>query len=102
MATLREHRVEETATLPEGGEVLVRVGVPDDPYIDRKQSETVAVELFVGDNPVAAVNTVLDVDQRSEARQLAREIVAGIESGELALTAAAIEPLATRMRSIDT
>ena len=102
VANLREQRVEETARLPEGGEVLVRVGVPDDPYVDAAESETVAVEMFVGENPVAAVTTVLDVDQEAEARELEREIVAGLESGELPLTAAAIEPLATRARSRDT
>ena len=94
---LREHRVEETATLPGGDEVIVRVGVPNEPYIGR-QSDTVAVELVAGDDVVAVVNTVLAVDQAEEARTLAGEIVAGLESGDLEPTAAAIEPLADQPR----
>src|SRR5438105_5126361 len=92
--SLRGRPVEQSASLPDGSEVRVRVGVPEDPYIPRKQLDTVDVELFVGDRPVAAVNTVLTVKQESEALQLAREIVAGLESGKLEPTAAAIEPLA--------
>lgn len=95
--TLREHHVEQIASLPDGGAVTVRVCVPDDPYIGRK-SDTVAVELVVGEETVASVNSVLDANQTSEARELAREIVAGLESGELAVTAAAIEPLAAQPR----
>jgi len=96
--SLRGRPVEQKASLPDGSEVRVRVGVPEDPYIRRKELETVDVELFVGDRPVAAVNTVLTVDQKSEALQLAREIVAGLESGKLKPTAAAIEPLADEPR----
>jgi hypothetical protein len=59
----------------------------------------VAVELsLVGGNHLAAVNTVLEADQTSEALALAREIVAGLESGKLEPTAAALEPLADQPR----
>ena len=78
--------------------MIVHVGVPEDPYIPRSELETVDVELWVGDEPVAAVNTVLDPDQDAEARELAREIKLGLESGELAVSAAAIEPLADTPR----
>src|ERR687884_317259 len=96
--SLRGEPVELKATLPDGREARVRVGVPDDPYIPRRELDTVDVELFVGDRPVAAVNTVLTADQESEARQLVREIVAGLEPGALEPTAAAIEPLADEPR----
>ena len=76
----------------------MRVGVPDDSYIPRREIDTVDVELFVDGRAVAAVNTVLDADQASEALQLAREIVAGLESGDLEPTAAALEPLADQPR----
>jgi len=76
----------------------VRVGVPDDSYIPRRALDTVDVELFVDGRAVAAVNTVLDADQASEALQLAREIVQGLESGKLEPTAAALEPLADQPR----
>lgn len=96
--SLRGRPIEETASLPDGGEVRVRVGVPEDSYIPRRELETVDVELFVDGRAVAAVNTVLGVKQESEARELAREIIAGLESGKLEPTAAALEPLADQLR----
>jgi hypothetical protein len=96
--SLRGSPVSEVAALPGGGEVLIEVGVPEDPYIPRGELETVDVELRVDGRVVASVNTVLDVDQEREARQLAREIKTGLESGELAPSAAAIEPLADTLR----
>ena len=96
--SLRGHPVEQSATLPDGRSVLVRVWVPEDPYIPRKEMDTVDVELREGDQVLAAVNTVLDPDEESEAVALAREIVAGLESGELEPTAGAIEPLADTLR----
>jgi len=59
----------------------------------------VDIELsLVGGNHLAAVNTVLEADQTSEARALAREVVAGLESGDLEPTAGALEPLADQPR----
>ena len=88
----------ETATLPDGRTVEVFVGVPDDPYIQKKDLDTVDVELRSNGEVLAAVNTVLDADQDGEARQLAREIVSGLEGGTLDPTAGAIEPLADELR----
>ena len=96
--SLRGRRIEEAATLPDGTAALVRVGVPDDPYIPRRELDTVAAEIVVDDRIVATVNTVLRVEQESEGLELAREIARGLESGELEATAAAIEPLADRLR----
>ncbi len=97
--SLRGAPVEQSATLPDGRVVRVRVGVPDDSYIPKRELSTVDVELFSDQGRVlAAVNTVLDPDQVSEARELAREIVSGLESGSLQPTAAAIEPLADQLR----
>ncbi|MGB2953515.1 MAG: hypothetical protein WBB74_09000 [Gaiellaceae bacterium] len=96
--SLRGEPILETARLPDGRELRVRVGVPEDSYIARRELDTVDVELFEGEQHLAAVNTVLDADQVSEARQLAREIIAGLESGELEPTAGAIEPLADTPR----
>ena len=77
----------------------VRIGVPDDSYIAKRELDTVDIELLlVGGNHLAAVNTVLEADQVSEARELAREIVAGLESGQLEPTAGALEPLADQPR----
>ena len=81
--------------MPDGRSVRVWIGVPEDSYIAKRDLDTVDIELSLVDgNHLAAVNTVLEVKQVSEARALAREIVAGLESGDLEPTAAAIEPLA--------
>jgi hypothetical protein len=79
--------------------VRVWIGVPEDSYIAKRDLDTVDIELtLIGGNHLAAVNTVLEADQVSEARALAREIVAGLESGDLEPTAAALEPLADQPR----
>ena len=96
--SLRGRPVEETAKLPDGRQVHIRVGVPRDSYIPSRELETVDVELYDGERHLAAVNTVLAPDQESAALQLAREIVKGLESGDLEPTAGAIEPLADRPR----
>ncbi len=96
--TLRARPVEEVARLPSGGDVVVRVGLAEDPYIAKREIETVTVDLLQDERVVATVNTVLRSDQEYEARQLAREIVSGLESGALEPTASAIEPLADQLR----
>ena len=96
--SLRGRTVDQHATLPDGRHLTVHVGVPDDPYIPRRELETVDVELRMGNHVLAAVNTVLDPDQESEALDLARAIAHGLEAGELQPTAASIEPLADTLR----
>jgi hypothetical protein len=96
--SLRGEPIEATATLPDGRTVRIRIGVPEDSYIARRERDTVDIELFEGDQHLAAVNTVLGAEQESEARALARKIVAGLESGDLEPTAAALEPLADEPR----
>jgi hypothetical protein len=96
--SLRGHTVEQTATLPDGRAVTVTVGVPEDPYIPRRELETVDVELRAGGRVLAAVNTVLDPDQETEAVELAREIARKLEAGEIEPTAGAIEPFADTLR----
>jgi hypothetical protein len=96
--SLRRSPVEHDATLPDGSVVRVRVGVAEDSYIRAAQLDTVTVDLFGRGEHLAAVSTVLDADQESEAHALALEIVAGLESGKLAPTAAALETLADSLR----
>lgn len=91
--------LEADATLPDGRVVHLRLGVPDDSYVPARERDTVAIEVFDDAEHLAAVNTVLGVDQESEARALLRELVEGLESGDLAPTAGAIEPLADRLRT---
>jgi hypothetical protein len=80
--------------LPGGRLVTVRVGVPDDPYVAKRDLDTVTAEIRADATVLATVTTILEADQESEALQLARRIASGLESGELEPTAAAIEPLA--------
>jgi hypothetical protein len=97
--SLRTTPAVEHAALPGGGTVTVWVGVPDDPYFDDKsQLTTVDVQLHEGGGIVATVSTVLDPDQEHEAHELAREVKAAIESGEIGLHAHELEPFADRLR----
>lgn len=97
--SLRGTPVEQPATLPDGRHVVVRIAVADDPYIQKRQIDTVALELLSDGGVEATVNTVLAPDQVSEARRLARDVAARLEAGELEPTAAAIEPLADSIPS---
>jgi hypothetical protein len=90
--------LEQVATLADGREILVRIGLADDSYIAKSELDTVTLELLENGRGVAAVATVLDADQTSQALQLLREVASGLESGALEPTAAAIEPLADELR----
>jgi hypothetical protein len=97
--TLRAAPVIEHASLPKGGNVTVWVGVPDDPYFDDKsQLTTVDIQLREGNAVIASLSTVLEPEQGSEALQLAREVKAAIEAGEIGLHASELEPFADRLR----
>jgi len=96
--SLRSHPLEQDAKLPNGRVVRVRVGLPEDGYVRARDLRTVDLELYGNGEHLAAVNTVLDPEDEAEARELLREVVAGLESGSLQPTAAAIEPLADRLR----
>jgi hypothetical protein len=95
--SLRGRPAEETATLPDGRIVTVWVGVLADPYVARGELDTVTLELRINGQAVATLKTLLDADDEGEARALAREVVAGLTSGDLEPTAGALEPLANRM-----
>ena len=92
--SLRGEPFERVADLPDGRQARVRVGVPDDPYIPKRELHTVALEVFIGDEVVATVNTILEPEQEDEGHDLVREVVELLESGELEPTAAALEPYA--------
>jgi hypothetical protein len=96
--SLRGAPLEAEVTIPDGRIVRVQVGVPDDSYIPKRELDTVTVELYANGEHIAAVNTVLEVDQTDEARELLQEIVTGLESGDLPPTAGGIAPLADRLR----
>ena len=92
--SLRGEPLEADVTIPDGTIVHVRIGVPDDSYIAKQELDTVTVELSANGEHIAAVTSVLDANQTSEAHALLHEIVSGLESGELPPTAGAIEQLA--------
>jgi len=97
--SLRTSPAVEHASLPHGGTVTVWVGVPDDPYIDDKtQLTTVDIQLHEGNTVVASLSTVLGPHQDGEGRQLAREVKAALEAGEIGLHAGDLEPFADRLR----
>lgn len=97
--SLRSSPAIEHAALPQGGSVVVWVGVPDDPYIDDKQQlTTVDIQLHEGNAVVASLTTVLDPDQVSEGHELAREVKAALEAGEIGLHADDLEPFADKLR----
>jgi len=90
--------VVEHASLAGGGSVEVWVGVPEDSYVAQRELSTVDIQLREGSTTLASMSTVLDPAQVSEARTLAREVRAAIESGDLPLTASALEPFADQLR----
>lgn len=92
--SLRGEPVVQTVTLPDGRPATVRVGVPDDPYIPRRELDTVALEVTVDGTHALAVNTPLDVDADGAARALAREVASRLASGEAEPTSHDLEPLA--------
>lgn len=96
--SLRGAPVVEHASLEGGGSVEIWVGVPDDSYVKQSERSTVDVQLREGGATIASMTTVLDPEQTSEARTLAREVRAAIESGEMPLKASALEPFADRLR----
>ena len=96
--SLRGRPIEERATLPDGRAAVVRVGVAEDGYVARPDLDTVALEVVIDERVTATVNTVLGVEQESEAVGLARDVVTQLESGELEPTAGDLEPLADELR----
>ena len=96
--TLRSSPLERDVSLPDGRVVRVRVGVAEDDYLASRERRTVTLELYGDGEHLAALTTLLDPEQEDEARDLLREVVEGLESGTLAPTAGALEPLADRLR----
>jgi hypothetical protein len=91
--SLRGNPVEERTALPDGREAVVWLGVPDDDYVARRELDTVAIELRVEGELAAALNTTLEPEQDSRAREIAREIASGLAEGRLEPTAGALEPI---------
>ncbi len=82
--SLRGEPVEADVTIPDGRTVRVRIGVPDDSYIKSRELDTVTIELSANGEHLAAVTTVLDANQTSEAHELMHELVTGLATGDAA------------------
>ena len=95
--SLRNEPVERPVTIPDGRTGVLRIGLADDPYIGRR-TDTVALELTLEGEPVAALTTLLGPDDVRGGQELAEQLAAGLESGDLEPTAGALEPLANEPR----
>ena len=84
--------------LPDGRAAEVRVALASDPYLAARDVDTVALDVEVAGELVVTLNTVLDPEDDSQARELAREVATGLASGSLDPTASALEPLADEPR----
>jgi hypothetical protein len=96
--SLRSTPITRRVALPDGRSVELWVGVPEDSYVARRELDTVALELRDGNTVIATLNTVLDAADDDAANELARDVAAKLESGELEPTATALEPLADEPR----
>jgi hypothetical protein len=95
--SLRTYTIERELTLPDGRRGRIRLGLANDPYIDRKEQDTVVLELRLGDEVTAALNTILDPEQEDEGAEIVRQIVAELEAGRLEPTAEALDQYAERL-----
>jgi hypothetical protein len=91
--SLRGEPVEADVHLPDGTTAHLRIGVPDDGYIAKRDLDTVVLELSANGEHLAGFATALEIDETSEAHAVAHEVVKQLESGELRPTAGAIERL---------
>ena len=92
--SLHGNPVTGTASLPDGGEAHIRVGIAEDPYVADKELNTVVLEVSVDGSVTAVVDTILDASSVDEAHHLVTRIRDGLASGELEPTVKSLEPLA--------
>jgi hypothetical protein len=84
----------EHAHLPDGRSARIRVGIAEDSYIADRDSNTVTLDVRIGNNVAAVMDTILDAEQTSEARHLAQRVRDGLASGDLEPTTHSLEPFA--------
>jgi hypothetical protein len=91
--SLRSQPVEQPVLLPDGRAAVVRVGLFDGGYVPPRQIDTVTLDLVIGDEVEATVETLLRPEQDGQALLLARDVAEALASGALEPTAGAIEPV---------
>jgi hypothetical protein len=92
--SLHGNPIVETAHLPDGRNARIRVGMAEDPYIADRDTNTVVLEVRIGQAVAAVIDTVLDAGQVDEAHHLATRVQEGLSSGSLEPTVHSLEPLA--------
>ena len=92
--SLHGNPIVETAQLPDGRNARIRVGVAEDPYIADRDLNTVVLEVRIGNDVAAVIDTVLDAAQVDAARHLATHVRDGLSSGELEPSVHSLERLA--------
>jgi hypothetical protein len=92
--SLHGNPVFESAHLPDGRNARIRVGIAEDPYVADKDSNTVVLEVRIGNGVAAVIDTVLEPDQVDAARHLAARVRDGLESGDLEPATSSLERLA--------
>jgi hypothetical protein len=91
--SLRAQPVEQPVRLPDGRDAVVRVGLFDVGYVRAREIRTVTLDLVIGDEVQATVETLLRPEQAGQALLLARDVAEALASGALEPTAGAIEPV---------
>src|SRR3954466_2971078 len=97
--SLRGAPLEQPVTLPDGRTLLLRVGVPDDPYVPKRELSTVVVEALEDGRGVAAVTTVLAPEDTTRARTWSRSPAGRPATAAVAPPASAIETVVDRPRT---
>ena len=92
--SLHGNPITDTARLPDGRVAEIRVGIAEDSYVADRDLNTVVLEVRIGHEVAAVIDTILDGSQVTQAEHLVSRVRDGLASGELQPTAASLEPLA--------
>jgi len=92
--SLHGNPIVEHAHLPDGRNARIRIGIAEDSYVADRDLNTVTLDIRIGNNVAAVMDTVLDAEQVDEARHLAQRVREGLSSGELQPTTHSLEPFA--------
>jgi hypothetical protein len=92
--SLHGNPIVEHAHLPDGRNARIRIGIAEDSYVADRDLNTVTLDIRIGNNVAAVMDTVLDAEQVDEARHLAQRVREGLSSGELRPTTHSLEPFA--------
>ena len=92
--SLHGNPITDTARLPDGRAAEIRVGIAEDSYVADRDLDTVVLEVRIGQEVAAVVDTILGGSHVTEAQHLVSRVRDGLASGDLQPTVASLEPLA--------